>query len=397
MSRTLESLFGESVLIRPGDSRPNLVHLIRAIATLCGVEGVESGTITREITELIGPAQHLVFILLDGLGMNVVSRLPQDSFVRTHLKRELTATCPSTTACALTTVATGEYPSRHGVTGWFTHVPELGLTATVLPFTERFTGEGLVRRGLSPADLIAVPPLCPRMDRQVLTVVPEAIVNTPYNEWARGGTEGRGYRTIRHAVDQIVEHVTRARKPTYTHLYLPEIDTVCHKLGSEADGVVPEVMRIDAELGRMAAELGARARIVITADHGLIDVPAARQALLTADDPLIETLKVPVSGDARMPIFHVREGRHAEFLGRANDRFGDRIAFVPTEVAERMELFGPGRIADGARGRLGDFVGFPFERATLAYHPSNKPIGHLFKAVHAGLSPQEMWVPLSVT
>jgi len=396
MPRTLESLFDASILIRPADARPNLVHLIRAIATVCGVESIEANAATREITGLIGDADHLIFVLLDGLGMNVVNRLPQDSFVKSHVKCELTATCPSTTACALTTVATGEYPSRHGVVGWFTHVPELGLTATVLPFVERFTGEGLVRRGLTPGDVIPVPPLCPRMGRQVLTVVPEAIVNTPYNEWARGGTEGRGYRTIRHAVDQIVEHVSRARKPTYTHLYLPEIDTVCHKLGSEADGVVPEVMRIDAELSRMANELNGRARVVITADHGLIDVPPARQTLVTADDPLVETLKVPVSGDARMPIFHVREGRHADFRRLADERFGDRIAFVPTPEAERMELFGPGRIADGARGRLGDYVGFPFDRATLAYHPPNKPLGHLFKAVHAGLSPQEMWVPLSI-
>ncbi|HSU68601.1 MAG TPA: hypothetical protein VLJ39_17100, partial [Tepidisphaeraceae bacterium] len=63
---------------------------------------------------------------------------------------------------------------------------------------------------------------------------------------------------------------------------------------------------------------------------------------------------------------------------------------------ERMELFGPGPFSPVARPRFGDFIAFPYRPATLAYHGSEKPIGKLFLAVHAGLSPQEMWVPLVV-
>jgi len=360
------------------------------------VEGIEASGTTRELIELIGPAEHLIFILLDGLGMNVVEKLAGDSFLRTHFKRKLAATCPSTTACALTTVATAEHPNQHGVTGWFTHVPELGLTATVLPFTERFSNEGLTRRGLKPADMLPLPPIIPRMDRKALTIVPHAIVNTPYNEWSRGGSEGKGYRTIPNAVDEIIQFVGHAQKPTYVHLYLPEVDTICHRMGSESPEVIPEVMKIDEQLKRLSAALDGRARIVVTADHGLIDVPEGKQTLLTKGDPLIELLEVPISGDARMPVFHVREGKRLEFLEQAEERFGDRIAFVATEAAEAMELFGPGRISEKVRGRFGDYVGFPFERATLAYHPPEKPLGHLFKAVHAGLSPQEMWVPICI-
>jgi hypothetical protein len=167
-------------------------------------------------------------------------------------------------------------------------------------------------------------------------------------------------------------------------------------MGSENDEVIPLVLKIDAELQRLAAALEGRARIVVTADHGLIDVPEAKQTLLTAGDPLLELLDVPISGDARMPVFHVKDGQKRAFLDQAQSRFGEGIAFVETEEAEEMELFGPGQIANQVRDRFGDFVGFPFERVTLAYHPPDKSMGHLFKAVHAGLSPEEMWVPVCV-
>ncbi len=392
----LEKLFERGVLIRSSPELGNLVCLIRAIAAECGVEGIDKSGTTGELLTLIGPTDHLIFILLDGLGMNLVEKLPKESFLCSHLKRTLAATCPSTTACALTTIATAEYPNRHGVTGWFTHVPELGLTATVLPFTDRFTGEGLVRRGLKPADMLPLPPILPRMSRKALTIVPHAIVNTPYNEWSRGGAEGKGYRTIPNAIDEIIQFVSHAQKPTYVHLYLPEVDSICHRLGSEGGDVIPEVMKIDAQLARLSQALDGKARVVVTADHGLIDVPESKQTLLTRGDPLVELLEVPISGDARMPVFHVKEGRKREFVAQAEERFGEHIAFVATEVVEVMELFGPGPIAEAVRPRFGDFVGFPFDRTTLAYHPPEEPPGHLFKAVHAGLSPQEMWVPVCV-
>ena len=86
------------------------------MAFACGVCDVEVSSPTRQLIELIGESDHLVFVLLDGLGMNIIRRLPAESFIARHFKLELLATCPSTTACALTTVATADYPGRHGVT-----------------------------------------------------------------------------------------------------------------------------------------------------------------------------------------------------------------------------------------------------------------------------------------
>ena len=395
MCPDLETAFDQGLLIRPSDRTPNLVHLVRAIALRAGAE-IEESACVRTLAEEIGPAEHLVFVLLDGLGMNLLRRIPASSFLARHLKRELISTCPSTTACALTSVATGEYASRHGITGWFTYLPMLGISIATLPFIERITGLPLAQRGIRPEDVVPVGPLAPHMTHEAMHCVPAALSNTTYNLFTRGGTTGCGYTSIREAVNQVVARVREAQRPTYTHLYLPEVDTACHRFGVEHPEVMALVSSIDTEMERLALGLEGKARIVVSADHGLLDVPPENQTLLMAGDPLLELLAVPPSGDARMPIFHVRDGKGQAFAESFNERFGGRIILVNIDEAERLELFGPGPLSPVARQRFGDYIGFPCAPVSVAYHPLNKPPAHLYRSIHAGLSSEEMQVPLVI-
>ena len=396
MLRELEDLFDQGALVRPTDAKSNLVHLVRALARLSGVEEIPRSGPVEELIRHIEGTDHLVFVLLDGLGMNVVQRLPKDTFLVRHLRGQLHATCPSTTACALTSVATAAYPNRHAVTGWFTHLPEHALTAMILPFAERFSHQPLVKRGIRPEDVLPLSPVCAKMKREVLTLVPAYIANTTYNVYSRGGTEGAGYESLNDGISKVIQNVMAADGPTYTHLYLHDIDTLCHHVGVNHDTVVPLVMGIDSELERLATALAGRARIVVTADHGLIDVPKPDQALILSGDAMLELLVVPPSGDARMPIFHVNVGKREAFASMFRERYGDRFILLDVEEAEKLELFGPGPMSPVARRRFGDFIGIPFKAATLAYHPPHKALGDLYLAVHAGLSPEEMTVPLCV-
>jgi hypothetical protein len=66
---TLEQAFAEHILVRPGANElPDIVHLVAALATLCGVEHLNSPWPTKKLAQLIEPPDHFVFILLDGLG-----------------------------------------------------------------------------------------------------------------------------------------------------------------------------------------------------------------------------------------------------------------------------------------------------------------------------------------
>ena len=393
----IEDLFDRGVLIRPSHQKPNLVHLVRALAHVGGVNGFDENETTRQLIDLIGQPEHLVFVLLDGLGASTVRKLPPDSFIRRHLAMEMLTISPSTTACALTSVATADYPGRHGVTGWFTHLPDHNLTMTALPFVERFTNQPLAERGIVPTDVLPLPAFQGRMTRDSLTLLPYVITHTVYATYSRGDTPAHGYASYHHAVDLIISHIAAATRPTYTHLYLPEVDTKCHHVGVDHPDVVSLVMQIDVEMARLATAIEGRGRLVISADHGLIDVPVGDQILLMSDDPLLAMLQAPPSGDARMPLFHVKPDRRDEFADAFRRRFADRFLLLDIETIEELRLFSPaGPMSPHARRRFGDFAAIAFRPASLAFHPPNKPLGHLYTALHAGLSPQEMEVPLCI-
>jgi hypothetical protein len=111
---------------------------------------------------------------------------------------------------------------------------------------------------------------------------------------------------------------------------------------------------------------------------------------------MLEWLIVPPTGDARMPIFHVKEGRHQTFAESFDQRFGDCMTLVETSRADAMRLFGGGPMTESARRRFGDFIAFPFTPSALAYAAPGPAFGAPFLGLHGGLSPDEMLIPLVI-
>jgi hypothetical protein len=398
MRPMLRDALSTGTLVRPSDARPNVLHLVGALAHRTGVGGIELSSPIHAILRELAPADHIIFVLIDGLGMNLVRRLSSDSFIASQLKTQLTSICPSTTACVLTSVATGQYPTQHAITGWFTYLPDRDLSILPLPFVERFSNESLVRRGMLAKDVFPLPVITPRMTtHRPLHVLPAELAGSIYSLWSCGGGHYSGYTSIGQAFKRIAQRVLHADGPTYTYLYLPEVDNLEHPLGTSHPKVMELVMSIDGELRRLAdAVSGRRARIVVTADHGLIDVPRENQILLKRGDPMLDLLKVPPTGDARMPVFHVKQDRRDEFIEMFHRRAGDSMFIATIDDVESLELLGPGKLSSLARSRFGDFIGFPIRPVSLGYFPPNKSESELYAALHAGLSEQEMRVPLCV-
>jgi hypothetical protein len=399
MDEAIAAAFASGALVRPAPGEPDLVHLSRALALHAGVERFQpAGAVERRLLELMAPLGHVVFVLLDGLGMNLLERMPEESFFRRHLRRRILATSPSTTACALTGIATGEWASEHAVTGWFTQVPEYGLTMTTLPLVERFSGRSLAEQGLGAYELFPLRAYHAEMSASVLTLLPRPIANTAFARYSRAETLGEPYESLAEARDKAVEHVRSAGAASHTYLYVPDVDTACHHHGVESDEALHLLLGIDGELSRLAGALRGRATLVISADHGLIDVPPAGHLSLTPGDSMLELLEAPPSGDARLPIFHVRQGYTEELARAFAARFGQAIRLLPSAEADRIRLFGPRPMSKIARSRFGDFVGIALAPCSLHYRtaPPGGAAQRVYVAQHAGLSPEEMYIPLIV-
>ena len=394
---SLEQQFGSGSLLRPSPDVLNLVDLSNATAS---VVGAGTGPLTsgaEKIAGMIGPADHLIVVAADGLGMAIVESLEPSGFMRRHVAASLQTTFPSTTATAFTSLATGQWPNRHAALGWFTYIPDIDAVSTIIPFVRSVDEAPLSELGLTVDRVLPVPSHAAAVDRPLLSLLPSAFSDATFSGYISGGKPRTGYDSPEEAVASIVAAVLSASEPTYTYLYVPDVDYAGHALGFSDPRTLAAAAGLERLLEGLASRLSGRARIVVTADHGGLDAHGDRVHMLRASDPLVQLLRREPSGDSRAAYFHVREGHEREFEDAFRDRFGGRFFLLTTAEAEEMGLFGPGPLSDEVRRRLGAFVAISAGADVVLYDwPLRDEDDEPFVGYHSGLTPAEMLIPLIV-
>ena len=61
-------------LLPPSTELPNTVDLARVLAERCGVDDAPASAAGAAIADAIPPAEHYVFVLVDGLGLELLER-----------------------------------------------------------------------------------------------------------------------------------------------------------------------------------------------------------------------------------------------------------------------------------------------------------------------------------
>ena len=388
--------FADRVLLRPRHDLPNLVDLAGAVARLCGVNLKLTGH-AEDMVEAIGTSDHLVLTLADGVGMNMVEMLPEDSFLRSHLHSDILTVFPSTTSVALTSLTTAQWPAEHAVMGWWTYLPELNGVATILQYTDRGTGADLVKRGIDPERTFPVKSAWSRMKRDGLVVVPERIKDSVYSNYFNGGLKSFGYRSLSEAVNVVSERVLNASEPTFTYLYVPRVDSLAHLHGMARPEVRHALVEVDNELSRLQSAIGDKGRMVVTADHGLLDATAAQRHTLRPNREIQPLMISPPSGDARvmyLPTWSWAGDRMRRYFDR---RFGERFAVIDLEEAIKLEMLGPEPPSDVAMQRLGNQIAISTGSDMIEYNAARGP-GRMVQlnCHHSGLTPEEMRIPFVV-
>ena len=393
----LLSAFDEGLLVRPSHLVPNVVDLARALASLAGAPAVAPSHNSDAVARLIGRTDHLVFALVDGMGAEQVEALPEDAFLRRHLRAELQTVFPSSTAPAVTSFATGEWPARHGVTGWWTHLPQIGAAAAVLPFVTRSNARPLASLGVTPDDVYLLPPLLRDVERDALSVFPRQIVNSVYSVYLSGDRPRQGYSSLREAVDVVTSRVASAAAPTYTFVYTPLVDAAAHRYGAFHPRTLETVAGINAEMERLADGIRGAGKLVVSADHGLLDAPPGARWRLVPSHRVTGALRVAPSGDARVLYLHLEAGSGTADLDVLQSRLGNRFLLISIQEAEDLELFGPGLISPAVRERMGDVIAISRGSDVVAYEANARMRSTMDeKSQHSGLSHSEMRAPLVV-
>lgn len=399
-ARDTAALFESGKLLHPlSPHHPGYLDLIRYLYRISGADDLPAPRDGEQrIAGFVGVPEHIVFVLVDGMGLNTSVHFPRGGFLDRGFACEMRALFPSTTAAVLTSTANGFWPAENGITGWWTCVPEYGYVLLPLPFVERESGMPVSRLGITFDDLVRHPPLLDVFEREVCSFVPDQFADGSFTAWMRGAQPLAPFGSLDELARKVKEFLASpGGLPTFTYIYISEVDTLSHEHGYDAPEVGETVRRIDRFLARLAGELPNEARLVVTADHGQVIVDGLRHTIIDRESELMRYLEYPPSGEPAVPVFHVKPGHESGFADAfAASEAGSSFDLLETDRAEELELFGPRPLSDAMRRRLGTYIGIATEAALLDYVAAgDRPPAML--GAHGGLRAEEMRIGLFVS
>ncbi|CAN5658019.1 alkaline phosphatase family protein [soil metagenome] len=322
-------------------------------------------------------ANQVVLLVLDGLGWDQLA--PRRALAPTLSAMAggpISTVVPSTTATALTSLATGLAPGDHGVVGYRVHVE--GEVLNVLRWS---TQSGDARGRIIPLDFQPHAAFCGHRP----PIVTKA-------EFATSGFSGahlsevrfNGYRMASTLVTE-VKRILAAGEP-FIYAYYDGIDKVAHEYGIR-EHYDAELVAADRLVADLVSVLPRDATLVVTADHGQVDVGDHLIEL----HPEVRSHVRLQSGEARFRWLHARSGRAGALLESAQTHHGDQ-AWVRSRAEIILEgWFGP-RLSEVAAHRLGDVALVAQGDGAFVDPADSGPF--VLVGRHGSLTSAEMRVPL---
>ena len=336
-------------------------------------------------------AVKAVVVLADGLGVSSLrARAGHARFLSSRLERAniIDGVFPSTTVAGIASLTTGVEPGVHGLvgyrvldaandrivnqlTGWdadmepgtwqrartvFEQATDVGIPSFAIG-SKRFTGSGFTQAVLRGASYVPAESVADRFAaaRRILDSEPRALV----------------------------------------YLYLAELDVAAHAHGWESANWLAELEGFDAEVSRFAAALRADEGLLVTADHGVIDVPQTKHVLFDTVPELVTGVR-HVGGDPRCLQLYLEPDQGADramLLAQAWRAVeGERAWVFTRDEAVAAGLFG--RVATEVLPRIGDVI--VAARKVVAYYDSRDAnrAPRSMVGQHGSLTDEELRVPL---
>jgi hypothetical protein len=346
--------------------------------------------------DLLGlpPAQRYCVLLVDGLGWRLLRRHPGEAPFLTGLaaaqapgRRTLTTGLPSTTVTSVTSLGTGLVPGRHGLVGYTSRV--------------QLPGGPALLNALSwdqPVDPEQYQPHPTAFERGAAAGV--AVTSVSRRRFRASGLTRAALRgPTFFGADTVGEVVADAATalgpggPALAYVYDSDLDHTGHARGWRSAAWAHQLAATDRLAEAVAEVLPPGTVLVITGDHGMVDVGPDSRVDVEADPVLADGVEL-VGGEARFRQLYVRPGAADDVAAAWSDRLGGRALVRMREQAVAAGWFGAveARVAD----RLGDVVVAALGDVALVA-PTRFPVETRLVGMHGSVTPDEALVPLLVT
>jgi hypothetical protein len=367
-------------------SQPTLSTLAPSILASLGVTG-EANRLN------LPPSKRTVILLVDGMGANLLSRNAEHApYLNSWVGSPIRAGFPTTTATSIVSLGTGLPSGAHGITGYQSYVEEADSVFNWLGWHPTGKKE-------SYADSIVPEVLQPEattFDRAqaagitVTTVVPSKFDGSGLT---RAGMRGAAFAGIQAYGDLVARTVAVAKSAerTFTYCYISEIDGLGHVYGPESEPWLQQLSLVDRVVEQLSAALGPDVTLIVTADHGMVEITDANK-IDYDNSPVLSKDVLALAGEPRCRHIHTREGAAADVAARWRAELGDRMWIGTRAEGIVAGLFGPS-VHSAFHRRIGDVIAIATDDIAVVRRTVESGLAGL-PGQHGALTPDELLIPL---
>ncbi|UGY94045.1 alkaline phosphatase family protein [Streptomyces gobiensis] len=367
----------------------SLADLLPAIVAGQGVPGFTSRL-------PLDPADRVCVFLVDGMGWEILRAHPDEAPFLTSLLPSsanrtgapITSGFPSTTATSLASVGTGLVPGAHGLPGYSALDPDTGALMNQLrwqPWTDPYVWQPYP----------TVFQLAHAAGVETCQVSAPHFEHTPLTKIALSGGTFLGQLSGEDRMDLAAQRLAAAdRSLVYT--YYADLDGNGHRHGVDSDAWRGQLMYVDRLAQRLAEQLPPRSALYVTADHGMVDVPAGPDARFDFDEDWELRAGVAVlGGEGRARHVYAVPGAASDVYAVWREVLAEQAWVATRDEAIELGWFGPpgAGVDERVYGRIGDVVvAMSGDSAIIA--TETEPKESELIGMHGSVTSAEQFVPL---
>ena len=346
------------------------------IPALLGPGGWSAGT-PDWMPSVVADADAVVLLVLDGLGWDQLrSHEALAPTLASMQGRAIHTVAPTTTATALSSITTGLTPGEHGLVGY-----RMVLGGDVINVLRWAVDDQQVRRSHPPRDVQAFEPF---LGREVPVVAQGELQNSPFSEAHLRGCDPVGWRAPSSIAVEAAAQVEAGER--FVYCYYNGVDKIAHERGF-GPFYDAELRFSDALVADLLATLPAGTALLVTADHGQVDVG---DRIVHPSDELLGPVTLQ-SGEGRFRWLHCRPEDVAGLVDHAEGEVGDLAWVVSKERMLDEGWFGPS-VSPPIQRRLGDVALCAHEPVSFYEEADTGPYELVCR--HGSLTSAEVDVPL---
>ncbi len=324
-------------------------------------------------------------ILVDGLGHhNLHENSGYAKFLSRATGSKLSTVFPSTTAAAITSFATGVLPGQHGIVGYQIWDNRDSASVNLLTGMDSKAVSSWQRHE-------TVSTQAKLADVKCYSIGPGEYATSSFTKATMPDATFIAAKSIE---DRFAEayKLLSSSQGNLVYVYAPELDQLAHAYGADSDRWRQKLEELDGLMNAFVSRVGNRSGVLLTADHGIIDVDESKHIYLDEFDQDLSGLKF-VGGDPRVNFLYFEPDTDLNSVRDALQKSLDSRATVLTKE-QVIEAGWYGEALPEFQSRLPDLFLLAGAKSAVYHRGFAKPKSLKMIGQHGGLSPEETAVPL---